>query len=72
MSGSVEDITTTTAHKIAIAKQKKETGDQVFKAGNAKEGKAYCDINCFDHSLKKPWYHIMGYFYLGESLVHSY
>jgi len=38
MSGSV-DITTTTAHKIAIAKQNKEKGDQAFKTGNAKEGK---------------------------------
>ncbi len=38
MSGSVEGITTT-ADKIATAKQNKEKGDQAFKTGNAKEGK---------------------------------
>lgn len=31
-------IANTTAHKLNIAKQKKESGDQAFKIGNAKDG----------------------------------
>jgi hypothetical protein len=46
MSGSV-DVTTTTAHKIATAKQNKEKGDQAFKTGNAKEGKVLPQTNWF-------------------------
>ena len=32
------DVTATTTQKIATAKEKKETADQAFKQGNAKDG----------------------------------
>lgn len=32
------DVTATTAQKIDTAKQKKDTADQAFKQGNAKDG----------------------------------
>jgi hypothetical protein len=32
------DIPSSTAHKLATAKQKKDTGDQAFKLGNVKDG----------------------------------
>lgn len=31
-------IANTTVHKLNIAKQKKDSGDQAFKLGNAKDG----------------------------------
>jgi hypothetical protein len=39
------DIPTSTAHKLATAKQKKDTADQAFKVGNVKDGE-------FGHSFR--------------------
>lgn len=39
------DLAATTAQKVETAKQKKETGDQAFKAGLAKEGE---DLQAWD------------------------
>jgi len=32
------DLSSSTAHKLATAKQKKDSGDQAFKLGNTKDG----------------------------------
>ncbi|KAF8169756.1 hypothetical protein BJ912DRAFT_998801 [Pholiota molesta] len=37
MADYVPDLANTTAHKLATAKQKKDTGDQAFKLGNVKD-----------------------------------
>lgn len=40
MSGSAPDLSSTTAQKLATAKQKKDTADEAFKQGNVKDGES--------------------------------
>jgi len=48
MSEVSSEFPSPTAIKVTTAKQKKDTGDQAFKAGQVKEGESYAVICLFD------------------------